>query len=45
MREVQLYVESDNRAALALYEGTGFTHADADTHVQYVREQALGVNP
>jgi mycothiol synthase len=34
--EVLLYVESDNPAA-HLYERTGFAHAPADTHVQYVR--------
>lgn len=35
--EVILYVESDNLAARAVYEGLGFTHAAADTHVQYSR--------
>jgi mycothiol synthase len=35
--EVLLYVESDNAAALRTYGGLGFTHADADTHVQYRR--------
>lgn len=35
--EIHLYVESDNTAAVALYAGLGFTHAAADTHVQYVR--------
>lgn len=35
--EVLLYVESDNAPALALYSGLGFTHAPADTHVQYTR--------
>ncbi|KAA1427502.1 mycothiol synthase [Nocardioides antri] len=35
--EVHLYVESDNRPALALYSGLGFTHAAPDTHVQYRR--------
>lgn len=35
--EVHLYVESDNAAAVRLYEGLGFTHARADTHVQYAR--------
>ena len=35
--EVLLYVESDNRAAVRLYGGLGFAHADADTHVQYRR--------
>ena len=34
---VLLYVESDNAAALAVYSGLGFTHADADTHVMYAR--------
>ena len=36
-REVLLYVESDNGPALRLYDGLGFTHAAADTHVQYLR--------
>lgn len=36
--EVILYVESDNAAAVALYSGLGFIHANTDTHVQYVRE-------
>lgn len=35
--EVLLYVESDNRPAIAVYAGLGFTHADDDTHVQYRR--------
>lgn len=35
LREVILYVESDNRPALAVYEKLGFTHAPTDTHVQY----------
>jgi mycothiol synthase len=35
--EVLLYVESDNVPAVRLYEGLGFTHADADTHVMYTR--------
>lgn len=35
--EVLLYVESDNHPALAVYRRLGFTHADADTHVQYRR--------
>lgn len=37
VEEVLLYVESDNTAARRLYEGLGFTHAAADTHVQYRR--------
>lgn len=37
VREVLLYVESDNRPAIAVYAGLGFTHADDDTHVQYRR--------
>lgn len=37
VEEVLLYVESDNTAGLRLYEGLGFTHAAADTHVQYRR--------
>ncbi len=35
--EVLLYVESDNAAAVQVYAGLGFTHADDDTHVQYRR--------
>jgi mycothiol synthase len=35
--EVLLYVESDNEAGRHLYSGLGFTHAAADTHVQYRR--------
>ena len=35
--EVLLYVESDNAPAVRVYAGLGFTHADADTHVQYRR--------
>ncbi|MGL5809448.1 MAG: mycothiol synthase [Nocardioides sp.] len=36
--QVHLYVESGNRAALAMYQSFGFTHAAADTHVRYLRE-------
>ncbi len=35
--EILLYVESDNLPARAVYEGLGFTHAAADTHVMYAR--------
>lgn len=35
--EIHLYVEAENAAAVALYSGLGFTHAAADTHVQYLR--------
>lgn len=35
--EVILYVESDNAAARHVYESVGFSHAAADTHVQYRR--------
>lgn len=35
LREVLLFVESDNEAAVATYSGLGFTHAAADTHVMY----------
>lgn len=37
VREVLLYVEADNTAAIATYSRLGFTHADADTHVMYAR--------
>ena len=37
--EVHLYVEADNLPARRLYEGLGFTHADADTHVQFARSR------
>jgi mycothiol synthase len=35
--ELLLYVESDNAPAVRVYAGLGFTHAAADTHVQYQR--------
>jgi mycothiol synthase len=35
--EVLLYVESDNEPAVKTYSRLGFSHADADTHVQYRR--------
>ncbi|HSE55712.1 MAG TPA: mycothiol synthase [Nocardioidaceae bacterium] len=35
--EVILYVEADNAPAIAVYSGLGFTHADRDTDVQYLR--------
>lgn len=38
VEEVLLYVESDNRPAIATYAGLGFTHAGADTHVMYHRD-------
>ena len=37
--EVHLYVESDNAPAIAVYEKAGFTHAAADTHVMYSRDE------
>lgn len=37
LESVLLYVEADNAAAVALYEGIGFTHAAEDTDVQYLR--------
>jgi mycothiol synthase len=37
VHEVLLYVESDNTPAVHVYDGLGFSHADADTHVQYRR--------
>ncbi len=42
LEEVILYVEVDNTAAVATYSGLGFTHADADTDVQYVRPAPAG---
>jgi mycothiol synthase len=36
-RRVHLYVESDNAAALRIYTGLGFQHADTDTHTQFHR--------
>ncbi|WP_028660423.1 mycothiol synthase [Nocardioides insulae] len=36
--EIHLYVESDNTPAIRLYTGLDFTHAPADTHVQYARD-------
>ena len=38
VREIHLYVEADNEPAVRLYSGLGFTHARADTHVQYARD-------
>ena len=35
--EVILYVESDNAPAVAVYRGLGFSHADQDTDVMYLR--------
>jgi mycothiol synthase len=37
VREVLLYVESDNAPAIAVYSGLGFAHAAGDTHVRYRR--------
>jgi mycothiol synthase len=37
VREILLYVESDNEPAIAVYSGLGFSHADSDTHVMYRR--------
>lgn len=37
VEDVHLYVESDNAPAVGLYAGLGFTHTQADTHVQYRR--------
>ena len=38
VREIHLYVEADNEPAVRLYSGLGFTHMQADTHVQYARD-------
>lgn len=38
--EVHLYVEADNTPAVRLYSGLGFTHAAADTHVQFARDSS-----
>jgi mycothiol synthase len=37
VREVLLYVESDNHPARKVYERLGFTHAPSDMHVQFTR--------
>ena len=43
VREVILYVESDNAPAVRVYrDKLGFTHADRDTHVMY-RRPAVGL--
>ncbi len=36
--EIELYVESDNAPALAVYHRLGFRHAPQDTHVSYRRD-------
>lgn len=41
-RQVLLYVESDNTAALGLYAALDFTHAERDTHVRYHRAGSAG---
>ena len=40
VREVLLYVESDNAPAIAVYSRLGFGHAPEDTHVMYRRSPA-----
>lgn len=42
LHEVILYVEADNAAAVAVYEGLGFTHSEADTDVMYRRQTSAG---
>lgn len=42
LEEVILYVEADNAPAVAVYSTLGFTHAAADTDVQYVRRAPAG---
>ncbi len=37
VKEIVLYVESDNEVAIALYHKLGFTHAAQDSHLQYSR--------
>lgn len=37
LHEVILYVEADNAAAVAVYQGLGFNHDEADTDVMYLR--------
>jgi mycothiol synthase len=41
--QVLLYVEADNAPAIATYSNLGFTHAPADTHVQYRRTGSSSV--
>ncbi len=40
VREILLYVESDNLPARAVYERLGFSHSPSDTHVSYARAKA-----
>ncbi len=39
--EIQLYVESGNLPARAVYERLGFTHRQGDTHVMYARTASV----
>jgi mycothiol synthase len=42
IEEVLLYVGAENLPAIHVYDGLGFTHGEADTHVQYQRPATGG---